>query len=463
MKSVSKGEKISLNKESLSNQYIININYECPPEYNLDSSVLMLSQRNKLEEESDFIFYNNPISSCSSVAISEAQGIKKRITIDTDKIPANISRLMFVTTIDNGDKLSQHFSQVNNIHIELSDNQTKIIDYQVNGLTKETALILIEIYKHNDEWKLQATGNGFNSGLDAILKEYGSEKVQVNEANDLEPEAKIEVKAAPIPETATQNKETINFNKTPSGTIDFVKKHNERIDLVKKQIQVMGLPNVKANVVIVMDISGSMHSLFKKGIIQDTFDRVLPLAMQFDDDGIIDVWLFDSKCIHSETPYTLKNREDYVKKEITSKHQLGGGTEYCKPIEGIEAEQANNKNITYVLFFTDGNCSDAAKTKKAMIEVSTKPIFWKFIGLGGNKPADKEQIQNQGFFSKKITVRSTGFDFLETLDDMAGRIIDNADFFQIYDIHQMTDEELYKGLLEEFPKWISDAKTKNIL
>ncbi|MFN4152204.1 MAG: hypothetical protein ACK4IX_14780, partial [Candidatus Sericytochromatia bacterium] len=94
----------------------------------------------------------------------------------------------------------------------------------------------------NDELRIQPRGEGFNSGLAAIIKEYGSEKVQV---------ADEEVKVEP-------KKETIKLEKIPSGTIDFVKKHNERINLVKREISLQKLDNTKAQIVIALDISFSM-------------------------------------------------------------------------------------------------------------------------------------------------------------------------------------------------------------
>ena len=46
---------------------------------------------------------------------------------------------------------------------------------------------------------------------------------------------------------------------------------------------------------------------------------------------------------------------------------------------------------------------------------------------------------------------------------MEGRFIDNANFFHIKDIEKISDEELYNNLLNEFPEWLAEAKTKGIL
>ena len=67
-------------------------------------------------------------------------------------------------------------------------------------------------------------------------------------------------------------------------------------------------------------------------------------------------------------------------------------------------------------------------------------IFWQFIGIG-----------------------YSNFDVLRRLDTMDGRVVDNANFSHLDDISQVSDEELYDQLLNEFPMWLKEAKEKRIL
>ena len=46
---------------------------------------------------------------------------------------------------------------------------------------------------------------------------------------------------------------------------------------------------------------------------------------------------------------------------------------------------------------------------------------------------------------------------------MDGRIIDNANFFEVKDPKQMSDNELYNKILGEYPDWISKAQKQGIL
>lgn len=60
------------------------------------------------------------------------------------------------------------------------------------------------------------------------------------------------------------------------------------LDLRKKEVEniVMGIPqlsNITSRVALVLDFSGSMRNLYKNGTVQSVIERIMPIAMQFDD------------------------------------------------------------------------------------------------------------------------------------------------------------------------------------
>ena len=50
---------------------------------------------------------------------------------------------------------------------------------------------------------------------------------------------------------------------------------------------------------LVLDISASMNALYKSGVIQRVIERILGLAVTFDDDGQIDLLLFGTNAYQS--------------------------------------------------------------------------------------------------------------------------------------------------------------------
>lgn len=202
------------------------------------------------------------------------------------------------------------------------------------------------------------------------------------------------------------------------------------------------LTGVVARVGLVLDISGSMRNLYKNGSVQKVVERILAVASQFDDDGILDIWVYDNE--FSRLPsVTERDFENYVNLRILkneSIHKFGRNDEPPVMYDVMKKylQEEPSKDPAFVVFINDGGCKRTIK--KPVVSSSNKPIFWQFVGVG-----------------------SSNFEVLENLDTMEGRFIDNANFFHVQDIDATTDEQLYDQLLNEFPEWITEAKQKNVL
>ena len=55
------------------------------------------------------------------------------------------------------------------------------------------------------------------------------------------------------------------------------------------------------------------------------------------------------------------------------------------------------------------------------------------------------------------------FKFLEKLDDLDGRHVDNADFFAVSDPATVSDDLLFEHLMGEYPGWLRQAPGKGLL
>ncbi|KZZ83195.1 vWA domain-containing protein [Bacillus sp. SJS] len=220
------------------------------------------------------------------------------------------------------------------------------------------------------------------------------------------------------------------------STINLMKK-NVQIVLEKKQ-----LAGVTARVGLVLDISGSMRKLYKNGTVQKVVERILAVASQFDDDGMLDVWVYDNEFARLK-PVTERDFNGYVENVILSDsliHKFGRNDEppVMEDVIRKYTSEESSKEPAFIVFINDGGCKKTIK--KPVVESSNQPIFWQFVGIG-----------------------DSNFEVLENLDSMEGRYIDNASFFHIQDAETVTDEELYSQLLDEFPSWIQEAKAKGVL
>ena len=192
------------------------------------------------------------------------------------------------------------------------------------------------------------------------------------------------------------------------------------------------LNDKRARVVFCIDQSGSMWGRYNNGEVQRTVERLFPVALKFDDDGKMECYSFNTKA-KSHPDIDVNNIVGYVDNNI----ECDGGTNYS-PVMKAVTKIANVP--TYVIFITDGDNQDKNASREFIREISDEPIFWKFIGIGNER-----------------------FTFLEELDDMSGRVIDNADFVKIEDISKISDDELYKLLMQEFSEWWTEAEKKGII
>ena len=218
------------------------------------------------------------------------------------------------------------------------------------------------------------------------------------------------------------------------------------IDLQKKSVKIVlekkKLTEVTARVGLVLDITGSMRTLYKNGTVQKVVERILAIASQFDDDGMLDVWVYDNEFSRLK-PVSERDFEGYVNRIILDNHLVHKFGRNDEPpvmrdvLKKYLAEESSN-DPAYIVFINDGGCK---KTIKPIIKESAKhPVFWQFVGIGNGN-----------------------FDFLKKLDEMEGRVVDNANFLHIENIDKISDGQLYDSLLTEFPSWLREARDKGIL
>lgn len=221
----------------------------------------------------------------------------------------------------------------------------------------------------------------------------------------------------------------------------------EKIDLRKKTVinlkKDAGIENQKAQVVLALDFSGSMSRLYKDGTVQETVERILPLGLAFDDNKEVDFYLFHNSFIKMPKNITLSNVDGYINKRVLGQYSMGA-TSYAPVLKEILEEFSNGSSKmtypTYIIFITDGENDDKSETEKVIKEMSTKGFFIQFVGIGNES-----------------------FSFLKKLDDLKGRKIDNANFFQIKTLQAIPDDQLYADLMNEFPGWVMQAKSLNLI
>ena len=185
--SLQKGGNLSLSKEApgLTN-IVVGLGWDPRStdgtQFDLDASAFLLNASGKVRSDADFIFYNQLKSLDGSVEHTgdnrdgAGDGDDEAIKVDLSRVPADVDKIAFTVTIHDAESRRQNFGQVSNSFIRIINeaNSSEIVRYDLaEDASTETAMIFAELYRHSNEWKFRAVGQGYAGGLRALANSYG--------------------------------------------------------------------------------------------------------------------------------------------------------------------------------------------------------------------------------------------------------------------------------------------------
>lgn len=234
--------------------------------------------------------------------------------------------------------------------------------------------------------------------------------------------------AAPVP-APTGHGPAISLDKVPTGLVSLTK--TAAVSLEKS-----GLTGQRAAVYLILDHSGSMTGFYRDGSVQRLAEQALGLSANLDDDGLVPLLYFATHVSQAGDV-----RLDSYQGIINRTHQSvsWGSTNYAAAIDYVCDLHDGNPTPALVIFQTDGSPDSRPAAVDALREASTQPLFFAFVGFGDN-------------------IR-----FLEQLDTLGGRAVDNASFFHARNPHRVSDADLYDGITGEYAGWLAAASAAGIV
>ncbi|MCK1996961.1 TerD family protein [Psychrobacillus psychrodurans] len=185
---LSKGQKIDLTKTNPGLKNVLvglgwdTNRYSGGEDFDLDASAFIVDGNGKAFNEKSFIFYNNLQSEEGSVVhtgdnrTGDGDGDDEQLLVKLPIVPNAVQKVVFTVTIHDAEQRKQNFGQVSNAFIRIvnEDTNEEIVRYDLGeDFSIETALVVGEIYRHNNEWKFNAIGSGFQGGLASLITEFG--------------------------------------------------------------------------------------------------------------------------------------------------------------------------------------------------------------------------------------------------------------------------------------------------
>jgi len=427
----------------------------------LDICALRLGADPRVRQDTDFVFFNMPVTPDGSVrhdgpAIDTPAGAQgETILIELNTQPADVSSIVITATIDVATPELTFSGIPITATVRESGSRTVVATFVPPPLTTERALTVLELYRRNDGWKLRAIGQGYESGLAGLATDFG---VDIDPTPDpvthVSPEPATPVSAVPVPDRMP---------------IDMRKRLNLRKRTVSVLLTQAGIAGRRARIAVVLDASGSMFRLYQQGTVARVVERLAAVAANLDDDATLDVWSYATNPL-SLPPLHVDALADWIPLYVRTKSistgaggaratkqreaaalaagqpvpdwaSIGGQNDEAKVMQLVldHYQPMPSPPPVLVVFITDGGLYRSKEIEKLLRSSSALPVFWQFVGVG-----------------------KASYGVLEKLDTLSGRTVDNAGFFAVDDLDEIQDEQLYSRLLGEFPIWLQSATTAGI-
>lgn len=359
------------------------------------------------------------------------------INIDTENTEAK----SFQKEIQPEVELQQRTIQVQNI---IAD-KTEIITEQREVSETPNFFEHIEEEKNNiPENEFTQTSPGSNTEIHTkpVVNIQETPKQEIQKVATVQKEVNQEpIKQAVTPQTQNISNVTPSYP-PPSIRIQKTTPVVENYSVPKSEAKKYLYENLQ--LVFALDYSNSMenqgghhsgYKLYSTGKIQKVIEMLFAISKGLTSEQNIDMFLFEKKS--NKLPKINQiNYLNYVSQEI-EKYQMNG-TDIFAPIEDIHKNYVNTSKNVFVILITDGENNDEKSNQKIRDYFKANnntSIFWQFVGLGAK------------------------FDFLESLE----KIAINVSFFALNDVQTISNETLLERLLQKFPTWYNESKTKGLI
>ncbi|WP_420038919.1 AIM24 family protein [Gordonia sp. MP11Mi] len=161
MKQLSPGENQPLPSPT------IRVQVRCASQVN--TSALLLTASGRVRSDADFVFYNQP--SAHGVQYRD-EGAVDTVVIDTDAVDREVTTVAITASLDGTGPAS--FATTGVLQATVFDAAgSSTADFTVPGLTSETAVVCLEVYRRGDAWKVRAVGQGYDTGLAGLATAFG--------------------------------------------------------------------------------------------------------------------------------------------------------------------------------------------------------------------------------------------------------------------------------------------------
>ena len=120
------------------------------PQAELVPLAILCDAHGKSLSNDHLVFFNQIVSQDGSVAFHDDRDAEE-IDVDLARVPAEVAKIVFVIYVDPDVRGAGDFSSVRSVDV----------------------LMFGELYRHRDDWKFRALGQGYSTGLRGVAADFG--------------------------------------------------------------------------------------------------------------------------------------------------------------------------------------------------------------------------------------------------------------------------------------------------
>ncbi|WP_369227165.1 TerD family protein [Streptomyces sp. R39] len=139
--------------------------------YEVDVVAFAVDAYEQVPGDEDFVFYGAPEHPDGTLRLATDGPTEQAVTADLERLPLEIHRIVIAAAIDG----AATFSDVGAIEITATCGigVAPTARATLDAATTERTMILAEVYRRGEGWRLRAVGQGYDHGLASLARRYG--------------------------------------------------------------------------------------------------------------------------------------------------------------------------------------------------------------------------------------------------------------------------------------------------
>ncbi|MFE5944262.1 TerD family protein [Streptomyces sp. NPDC056480] len=137
----------------------------------IDVVAFVLDEDEQVSSDGDFVFYSAPESPDGATRLLCDGPTEQTVAVDLAALPPAAHRIAIAAAIDG----TATFGNIGAVQITLAPgvDAPATVQATLDAATSERTLLLAEIYRRDSRWRFRAVGQGYDHGLEALVRGYG--------------------------------------------------------------------------------------------------------------------------------------------------------------------------------------------------------------------------------------------------------------------------------------------------